>query len=251
VASKLILWWILASVTGSPLGALLLLLAIGWTVDRVSFRFLPDPFRAVGRWRHRRRLEAALRLNPHDRRARLELAGLLLDAGRPAAALPVLMPNVEAGDHDAVTAFTLGAALARTGDAARAEHVLARAREDDPDFRLGEIDLELGRLRLRRQDFAGARVALEALVAARPGTVQGRVLLARALRALGDRAGAERAEADAWNEYRGLPRFHRRVERAWAWRARPMRPVLYALAALVALLLLSALLPALGIVGDA
>lgn len=243
MSSSFVIWWILASMTGSPLGALVFLVALGWTLDRVSFRTLPDPLRAFGRWRRRTRLETALLQNPHDRRARLELAGLLLDAGRPAAALPVLMPNVDAGDQDAVTAFTLGAALARTGDAARAEHVLARAREADADFRLGEIDLELARLRLRRKDFAGARAALEALLAARPGTVQGRVLLARALRALGDRAGAAKAEADAWNEFRALPRFQRRVERAWAWRARPARPLLYAAAALLALFLLAALLP--------
>jgi thioredoxin-like negative regulator of GroEL len=242
VTSGFFLWWILAWITGSPLGALAFLLALWWLGDRASFRLLPDPFRAAGRWRRRRALEGTLLANPHDRRARLELAGLLLDVRRPAAALEVLMPNVEAGDDDPVTAYTLGAALARTGDP-RAEGVLARAREADPDFRLGEIDLELARLRLARKDFEGARAALEALVAARPGTVQGRVLLARARRALGDRAGAEAAEREAWQEYRALPRFHRRVERAWAWRARPWRPVLYAGAVVAVVLVLAALAP--------
>jgi predicted Zn-dependent protease len=242
VTSTFLLWWMLSWITGSPLGALAFLLAVGWLGDRASFRVLPDPLRAFGGWSRRRALERTLLANPHDRRARLELAGLLLDAGKPAAALPVLMPNVEAGDDDPVTAYTLGAALARTGDP-RAEGVLARAREADPDFRLGEIDLELARLRLARRDHEGARAALEALVAARPGTVQGRVLLARARRALGDRAGAEAAEREAWREYRALPRFQRRIERAWAWRARPGRPILYAAALVAVVAVLAALAP--------
>jgi len=73
--------------------------------------------------------------------------------------------------------------------------------------------------------------------------VQGRVLLARARRALGDRAGAEAAEREAWQEYRALPGFQRRVERAWAWRARPMRPILYAAAVVAAVLALAAIVP--------
>ena len=98
------IWWVLLSwLTGSPVTALLVLLVLWWLGDRATFRVLPDPMR----WFHRRRRMAALRAtlasNPHDRRARLELANLLLDVRRPAEAADVLRPNVEAGDDDVHT----------------------------------------------------------------------------------------------------------------------------------------------------
>jgi predicted Zn-dependent protease len=140
----------------------------------------------------------------------------------------VLAANVEAGDDDVHTSFAMGAALARTGAWERAEQFLAAARAREPAFRMGEIDLELGRMRVRRGDAAGAREPLERLVAARPGTVEGRFWLARALDALAESGAAARVRDDAWREYAALPRFRRQHERPYAWRIRPWRPALVA-----------------------
>src|SRR5574340_1598073 len=98
--SKFILFYLLVRLTGSPLAALAVLLVVWWLGDRATFRLLPDPVRPLTRLRRRWALEAALRVNPHDRRARFELAELLLEARRPARAVEVLRPNVEAGDED-------------------------------------------------------------------------------------------------------------------------------------------------------
>lgn len=238
--SKLLLFYLLVQLTGSPLGALALLLALWWITDRLTVGVLPDPLRAVTRWRRRARLGQALAVNPHDRRARLELADLLLAARRPARAAEVLRPNVEAGDEDAHTAFLMGAALGRSGNADAAERALALAREVDPDFRAGELDLELGRQRLARGDAAGAREALERLLVERPGTVEGRLWLARALDRLGDRDGARRRREEGWREYVSLPRFHRKHERPYAWRLQPWRPAAVALAVVLLLAAIAA-----------
>jgi hypothetical protein len=229
-----IVWYLLSAATGSPVASLLLLLAIGWLGDRFTFRVLPDPVRMVARWRRKGSLRRTLLANPHDRRARFELAELLLEGGRPGEAAETLRPNVEAGDEDVRTAWVMGAALARSGAREPAERALAIARDAEPGFRMGEIDLELGRMRLAGGELAGAREALERLVAARPGTVEGRFLLARALEGLGDGAGARRVRDEAWNEYASLPAFQRRRERRYAWRIRPWRPAAIALAFVVA-----------------
>ncbi len=233
--SRILLWYLLARLTGSPVLALLVLVALWWAGDRFTFRLLPDPLRLWGRWRRIGVLRETLATNRHDRRARLELAELLLEARRPRQAVDVLRPNVEAGDDDVHTAYAMGAALARSGFGDQAERVLAAARETDPEFRAGEIDLEVGRLRLGRRDFAGAREPLERLLVARPGSVEGRWLLSRALAGLGDADGTRRLRDDAWREYAALPAFHRRHERPWAWRARPTRPLVWALLALLLL----------------
>jgi hypothetical protein len=226
--SQWMLWVLLSWITGSPLLSLLVLAVVWWLGDRATFRLLPDPLRAARRWSHRGALRARLASNPHDRRARLELAGLLLDARRPREAAEVLGPSVEAGDDDVHTAFTMGAALARSGSDERAERFLAAARAREPGFRMGEIDLEVGRMRVRRGDAAGALEPLSRLVAERPGTVEGRYWLARALAARGDASAAGRVRDEAWREYAALPRFRRQQERSYAWRLRPWRPALVA-----------------------
>jgi hypothetical protein len=236
-----LLWLALTLLTGNPLGALVAVVVVLWLADRFTFRLLPGPVRAVRRWRRAGELRRGLGVNPHDRRARLELADLVL-ARHPAEAAALARANVEAGDEDVPTLYLLGAGLARSGQADAAERVLAAAKEREPGFRLGELDLELGRLRLRRGDFAGAREALERLVQARPGTVEGRWLLSRALAGVGDRAGVVRMRDEGWAEYCALPGFRRREERRYAWRLRPERGALAVVGVAAALTAAGALL---------
>lgn len=230
-------WWLISLVTSSPLMAGLVLLALWWASDRFTFRVLPDPVRWMARWRRMGQLRRTLGVNPHDRRARFELAERLLEARRPRQAAATLRPNIEAGDDDAHTAFVMGAALGRSGAYEPAERALALVRESDPRFRAGETELELGRQRLARRDYAAAGEALERLLEQRPGSVEGRWLLSRVRAGLGDSTGAAAARDQAWRDYRSLPRFHRRHERPYAWRAQPWRPALSALVIVVALML--------------
>jgi tetratricopeptide (TPR) repeat protein len=231
--ARWIQWYLLSRLTGSPIGSLVALLVIWWAGDRLTFRILPDPMRLVARWRRRGQLRRTLGDNPHDRRARFELAQLLLDARRPRQALEVLRPNIEAGDDDVHTAFPWGTILARSGHDEEARRALAAAREAPLGFRCEDVDLELGRMGVAQGDFAGAKEALLRVVALRPGTVEGRYYLARALAGLGDEAGAQTVKDAGWREYATLPRFHRRHERPFAWRLKPWRPMAVAAAMLL------------------
>ncbi len=217
-------WYLLTRLTGSPVGSLVLLIVVWWLCDRLTFQLLPQPGRLVARWRRAGQLRRVLASNPHDRRARFELAQLLLDGGRARRAVEALRPNIEAGDDDVHTAFLWGTALARSGHHDEAERALVVAREAQLGFRAGDVDLELGRMRVARGDFAAAREVLGRLVELRPGTIEGRFYLRRALYALGDMEGARRVRDEAWREYAALPRFQRRRERPFAWRLEPWRP---------------------------
>jgi tetratricopeptide (TPR) repeat protein len=235
--STWLLWSLISFVTGNPLLAAGVVLALWFLGDRATFRVLPDFGRWFARGGRAARLRRELDMNPHDRRARFALAELHLEAGRPRDAIPLLRSNLGAGDRDVFTLAALGTALARTGAHEEAERLLAEARKLDPEFRMGELDLVLGRMRLALGDVAGAREPLERLLATRPGTVEGRYLLAKGLDRLGDAAGAARLRDEAWEEYAHQPRFRRREDRRWAWRIRPWRPALVALAIGVALVL--------------
>jgi tetratricopeptide (TPR) repeat protein len=228
-------WLFLTAVTGSPVGSAIILLLVWFLTDRFTLGVLPDPLRWVRRLNRELALKRTLLNNPHDGRARLELAQLLIERGAAKTAVEALRPNLEKGDDDVETVFTMGAACVRAGYAEQGEKLLAHAKELDPDFRVGEIELVTGRGRLARADFAGAKEALQRLVRLRSGTVQGRVLLAKSLDGLRDDAAAALMRDDAWKEYVAAPRFQRRKERWWAWRARPSRPLLYFALVLLAL----------------
>jgi hypothetical protein len=99
------------------------------------------------------------------------------------------------------------------------------------------IDLELGRWRLDRGDAAKARVALERFLEHRRCSVEGQVLLSKALELLGEKETAAKRREIAWAEYASSPGFQQRVERKWAWRARPSRPITYGALLLVGVLI--------------
>ncbi|MGZ3458686.1 MAG: tetratricopeptide repeat protein [Archangium sp.] len=232
-----LLWLVLSAFTGSPVLSAALVVGFVWVADRYTVGILPSPLRALGRWQRAAKLQRMLQTNRHDRRARSELADLWVRRGKYAAAVEVLKPNLEAGDDDVGTLFLLGVAYLGAGDAARGELLLEEAAKQEPGYQMGAVDLERGRFRLARGEVKGAIEALERLRAARPGTVEGRVLLARAL----DRSGRDGEGAlvreEAWKEYVASPGFQRRRERLWAWRARPSRPLAYGVALVMALAL--------------
>ncbi len=222
-------WFILTAITGSPLGSAVALIVFWLVVDRFTLGFLPDPVRWVMRWRRAARLEDVLLGNPHDGRARLELAQLYVERGRGKQAVDVLRPNFDKGADDIQSVFTMGEACLLAGYVDQGEKLLDHAEELNPEFRVGEIQLVRGRQRLARGDFAGAKKAFESLLAIRRGTITGRVMLSMAMKGLGDDASAALMRDDAWREYVSAPGFQRRKERFWAWRARPSRPATYLL----------------------
>jgi uncharacterized protein HemY len=221
------LWLVLSSITGSPVGSAAAIVLVWFVVDRFTLGILPDPYRAIQRWQRVSSLERTLLNNPHDRRARAELAEHYVARKKYQKAMEVLRPNLEAGDEDPAMLFTMGVACLGSGHAPQGEKLLGHVEELDPRFRVGEVDLARGTFRLERKDWAGARDALEKLVGVRKGTVEGRVKLAMALEGLNDDGKAALVKDEAWAEYVAAPGFQRRKERKWAWRARPSRPLLY------------------------
>jgi tetratricopeptide (TPR) repeat protein len=237
VSSSWLQWLILWRLTGSPLGSAIFLLVFWYVVDRFTLGVLPDPIRWVRRWQRSLNLRRVLGANPHDGRARLELAELLIERRQYVQAIEWLKPNLEKGDDDPQTLFVMGTACLGAGFHVQGEKLFESVDEKAPGFRLGEVDLVRGRFRLQKKEYASAKTALEKLVQQRKGTIEGRVRLALALRGLGDDGAAALMMDDAWKEYEHAPRFQRRKERWWAWRARPSRPLAYGLLLLAALVL--------------
>ena len=235
--STWLLWIILSSLTGSPIGAAIALVVILVVTDRFALGLMPDWWKAILRRSREAKLQRILLGNPHDRQSRRELAELMVMRGAHARAVETLKPNLEAGDDDHATIFTMGVACLGAGHAEQGEKLLAHLAETHPDFRVGELEFAIGRARLARKDFKGARESFERAIAIRRGTVEGRVLLAQSLSGLGDEPAAALMRDKAWAEYVSAPRFQRRKERLWAWRARPSRPATWGIVIAMVLIL--------------
>lgn len=235
--STWLLWMVLSALTGSPIGAAIALLIFGLVADRFTLGLMPTGWRWFLRRRREGKLQRLLLGNPHDRQSRRELAELWVMRGAHARAVQALKTNLEAGDTDHATVFTMGVACMGAGHQAQGEKLLEHLAETQPDFRVGELHFAIGRARLNRKDFKGAREALERAISVRRGTVEGRVLLAQALLGSGDEPGAALMRDEAWKEYVSAPGFQRRKERLWAWRARPSRPATYGIAIAMVLIL--------------
>ena len=220
------LWMLLSWLTGSPLGAAVLIIALFLWGDRFAFGY-SRPLRFVQRRRRVNLLEATIANNPHNRTARLELAEIYLPQRKYRKALELLRPNFDAGDNDPITLYSLGLACYGSGFADQGEQLFDAAEDAEPGFRSGQIDLERGRWRLKNGDAVGALAPLQQFVETRYGTVEGRVLFAKALAKLGKREEATAMRRSAWIEYQQAPSFKRKQERLWAWRANPVRPAVY------------------------
>lgn len=230
--SKWLLWMVLASLTGSPIGAAAILIIAWWTIDRFTTRILPDPVRGFLRWQRVGQLERTLANNPNDRRARAELADIFVQQRRWSKAAELLRPLVERDDEPVVTLYLFALASAGLKQWEQAERVLLAAKKEEPDFRGGELELALGRVRLSKGDLRGAEESLRAFCEKRRFTVEGRVLLAKVREKSGDVAGAVKLREEAWAEYASAAPAHRRRDRWFAYQAKPSRPIVLGCAAL-------------------
>jgi tetratricopeptide (TPR) repeat protein len=241
VLTKLLVFGAVALLTKSPVLAAVVTLAVWLVVDWNAFQLVPRAGRRLADLRRAAALRSVLRQNPHDRRARVELADLQNRLGRPAAAIDAVKAAVQADPADLEALYQLGIACLRLGEVERGELFLAEVEAAHPGFRQDEIPFEEARARLKAGDVAGAEVAARRYLEAHPGSVRGLVVLAAAKARAGDAPAAAAARERAWAEFKDLPRFARREARRWAWQAKPARPIAYlGVAAFVAALFLGA-----------
>lgn len=239
--SKILSFFVLTSLLGSPWAAIALLIALSWVLDRTTLRYLPGPWIAIRRAMQRRRLAAAIAHNPHDFRTTLELGRMELDARRWPQALEMLTKAKDAYREDASVQVLHALARLGSGDIAGADEV-ERLMTTNPKLRFGEPWLDAATILLARKDPSRAKAMLERFLGQQPSNVKALYLLGRALVATGDAAGGSEARKKAWHEYSTTPPFKRREFRVWAYRANPLRPAIYGVCVLAAIVAVGVLL---------
>jgi tetratricopeptide (TPR) repeat protein len=220
---SLLLFSLLTWMTGNPILALVIVALIsaagyGYVTARI-FR-IPQ---AINRWLAIRELERTVAANPHDANARADLGRLLVEAGRPARALPHLEAAHARAPEVAETTYYLGAARLRVGNEAGGRSLVEEALARDPRIGYGEPYLRLADFYLDRGRAAEALPHLERFTEMHASSVEGQYKLARAALSTGQPDRARAALDEAVRAYRGAPRFKRREERLWRLRVAWLR----------------------------
>jgi tetratricopeptide (TPR) repeat protein len=218
MSSSWIAWLVVNLLTGNPWLALLVAVAIAWGGEGWFRGRLWTPTRLWQRYTRIRRLRDDIAANPHDMTAKGSLGGLLID--RSPAEARALLEEVHARYPElALVAFHLGAARLNTGDTAGGQAAIEHALSVKRDVGYGEPMIRLGDHLAGLRRYEDAAAAYRRALTVHSSSAEACYKLGRALRAAGDKAGAQRAFLETLDLSPGAPAFKARVDRPWRIRA--------------------------------
>jgi tetratricopeptide (TPR) repeat protein len=206
-----LLWYL----TGSPIIAILVLLAVGYFLDRRFIGLTPSLTKPFKRRRRLAVLLGTLRLNPHDTSAKLEAARLYIEMRRYRDALSLLQEAYERTDESPEVLYDIGLCRLMTGAEAEGESLILQSLEANPRIRYGEPYLRLGEA-LAISDPTRAAAYLEQFRSIQSSSCEAYYRLALLYKRLGRTAESRDALRETLELYRGLPAYMRRLSRRWA-----------------------------------
>ena len=217
--SRFFLFALLTWITGSPLLAVLILVALavpGWFAgSRWAFKLS----RRIRAWGEAGRLRRALAINPHDAKARTDLGAILVRHGRYREARAELEQALPRVDDMPDANYFLGLCLMQDGEVERGREMVERALAINSKFGYGEPYLRLGDFRENRKEWDLAAERYRQATDIHGSSVEGWYKLGRALSELGRREEARNALQEALASYRTAPWFRRAEDRPWKRRA--------------------------------
>jgi tetratricopeptide (TPR) repeat protein len=218
--SRFFLFALLSWITGNPLLALLVLIALSvpgwWAGSRWAWRFQ----RRVRSWGEAGRLRRELAVNPHNVKARTDLGAILVRQGRFREARAELTQAMPRADDLPEANYALGLCLLHDGEFERGRELVERALALNPKFGYGEPYLRLGDFRAGRGEWELAAERYRQATAIHSSSVEGWYKLAQALDHLGRRDETRTALQEAISSYRTALWYQRADGRPWYRRAR-------------------------------
>ncbi len=162
--------------------------------------------------------EAALRLDPTNSTAAINLTSALMSANRPADARRIIEEVAARGDNGEELRYNLALARAATGATNEALEVIDKWRRDRPDEPLA-LQLE-GIVRGQLGDLAGAQGALEKYLQLKPGTAPVAVQLSGLQLRTGQPEAARKTLEDAFQLSPQVPLLRHQLARLLALNSR-------------------------------
>ena len=217
---RFFLFALLSWITGNPLLALLIIIALsvpGWLAgSRYAWRF--------HRWMRAQgevgRLRRTLAVNPHDVRARTDLGAILVRRGRFREGRAELEQAMPRADDLPDANYALGLCLLHDGEVERGRQLVERALSLNPKFGYGEPYIKLGDFRAEHGEWEQAAERYRQATGIHSSSVEGWFKLGQALEHLGKKEEARKAVQEAIVSYRNAPWYQRSEGRPWYGRAR-------------------------------
>ncbi len=220
--SKFFLFYILYWLLGNPFVALLVILIIYFTVDRTFFGFIPDPFKAFKKAGRIRELHNIVTINPYDARSLKELGTFMIDKKDYGKAREYFEKAANKMSDDPEFNYYYGLSLARCGEIQKGRELLEAALKNSPGLKYGEPFIMFAEVYIDNGDYAGALPLLESFENIHSSSSRGFYQMGVVKLKLGMNAEGKEYLKKAIAAFKASPRFKRKVDRKWAWKARAM-----------------------------
>jgi tetratricopeptide (TPR) repeat protein len=220
--SKFFLFYLLYWLLGNPLIAILIILILYFTIDRTFFGFIPDPFKAFKKAGRIRELQKIVTINPYDARSLKELGICMIDKKDYRSAREYLEKAVSKLSDDPEFNYYYGLAMARCGDIQKGWELVDAALTQSPGLKYGEPFVMFAEVYIDNGDFSSALPLLERFENIHSSSSRGFYQLGYVKLKLGSKEEGTAYLKKAIAAFKASPRFKRKVDRKWAWKARAL-----------------------------
>lgn len=218
--SKFFLFIFLSWLTGNPILAVIVILAVYLAVDRTYYGFLPDPlrtFRSSGRIRELKRIVA---INPHDARSLKELGVFMFERKNYQKALEYFSLASSKMCDDPEFNYYHGIALARNGSVDKGRMLVDSALLAAPGLKYGDPYLAMAEVYIDNGAYDTAVPFLEQFLKVRVSSAEGLYQMGLVKIKTGNIDEGRAYLGKAVAAFKDSPRYKRKLERKWAWKAR-------------------------------
>ena len=220
--SKFFLFYLLYWLLGNPFIAILVILILYFTIDRTFFGFIPDPFKALKKAGRIRELQKIVTINPHDARSLKELGICMIDKKDYRSAREYFEKAVSKLSDDPEFNYYYGLAMARCGDIQKGRELVDAALLHSPGLKYGEPYIMFAEVYIDDGDFSSALPLLERFEKIHSSSSRGFYQLGYVKLKLGNKEEGTAYLKKAIAAFKASPRFKRKVDRKWAWKARAL-----------------------------
>jgi tetratricopeptide (TPR) repeat protein len=217
--SKLLVFFALIWLTGSPIIAIIVMLIIFYMLDRRFVGLSPSIVKPMKRARRLSRLRQELRLNPHQTSAKLDIARILIERKQYGEAHELLEQIAVVMNESAEVRAELGVCMLKLGHLEEGERIVLQSLEMNPRVKYGEPYLRLAEAWADKEP-TKAIAYLEQFREVNSSSCEAYYRLGQLYNQLGRKEEARSAYRETIELCGGLPAYKRRFERRFALMAR-------------------------------
>jgi tetratricopeptide (TPR) repeat protein len=222
VLSKFFLFYILYWILGNPILVILILLLLYFMLDRTYFGFIPNPFKAFKKAGRIRELQRIVAINPHDSRSLKELGIYMIEKKDYQKARQYFEQAIGKLANDPEFNYYYGLSVARSGDIRRGRELVDKALEHSPGLKYGDPLIQFAEVYIDNGDYSSALPLLERFESIHSSSSRGFYQMGLVKLKLGEKGEGTEYLKKAIAAFRASPRFKRKIDRRWAWKARAL-----------------------------